>query len=245
MKWKKNNKKFFLVIFLLLISLGYAILTANIVINGSSKIASSRWDIHFSNLVVNEDSVDLSTGDSAAVINPNDNTEVTYNITLKEPGQFYEFTVDAVNEGTVDGMIDTFVSTYKIGNDEAVTITDNNLPSYLAYSATYADGMPIVQNQELKAGTSEKYKIRVEFKKDIEVNDLPDSNQSIVFSFNSTYQQADSNAIPVREPVIQPAVPVTDTIYWALQEPYSNNHYGKLVLSDTEVIGEGNNYGSF
>ena len=43
---------------------------------------NSKWDIHFENIVPKEGSVSIGTGDSAAVINPNDNTEVTYEVTL-------------------------------------------------------------------------------------------------------------------------------------------------------------------
>ena len=73
-------------------------------------------------------SVSIGTGDKAAVITPNDTTEVTYEVTLAKPGDFYEFTVDAVNAGTVDAIIDEVRSTYKIGEGGTTTITSSNLP---------------------------------------------------------------------------------------------------------------------
>ena len=68
---KNNKKKNVLFVLLLLIvglSIGYSLLSTNLKINGSSKIKGSSWDIHFENVVVNTDSVALTTGDVAATI---------------------------------------------------------------------------------------------------------------------------------------------------------------------------------
>ena len=105
-----NNKRKFRIILVLLllgVTLGYAVLGANLTINGNSKLSSSTWNIHFNNVVPKSGSVPIGTGDHGAVITQGDNTEVTYAVTLSKPGDFYEFNVDAVNTGTVDGMIDT------------------------------------------------------------------------------------------------------------------------------------------
>ena len=60
-----KKKKYMIILFLLLLSLsvGFALLQANLKINGSSKIQGSSWDIHFENLNISEGSVSLSTGD--------------------------------------------------------------------------------------------------------------------------------------------------------------------------------------
>ncbi len=186
-------------ILLLALGIGYAVLSSNLIINGSSKIKNSTWDIHFENISPKSGSVTIGTGDQGATINPVDDTEVTYVVTLDKPGDFYEFEVDAVNDGSVDGMVDTITSTYKIGDGERepVVITDSSLPNYLSYSVTYSDGRPILQNHELKANTRETYKVRVEFKRDISNNQLPVDDRTIIFNFAVDYKQADSNAISV------------------------------------------------
>ena len=51
----------------------------------SKKIASK---------LINENSVELKDGNQKATITPGNNTEVTYNVTLSTPGDFYEFDVD-------------------------------------------------------------------------------------------------------------------------------------------------------
>ena len=187
---RRNKKIDYLLLLLLLVvglSVGYALLQTTLTINGTSKIKGNTWDIHFANLNVTDGSVSIGTGDSAAAIQAS-TTDVTYTVTLNEPGDFYEFTVDAVNAGSIDGMIESVTS--KLNNAPITT-----LPNYLNYSVTYSDGVAISPNQYLKAGESEKYKVRIEFKKDISSSDLPTTVQTLTLNFGVVYVQADENAI--------------------------------------------------
>ena len=186
---RRQMMKLLLFILLVSISMGYAFLRTELTINGTADFLDARWDIHFANLVVNPNSVELSTGNTAAIISAS-TTEVTYAVTLKEPGDFYEFTVDAVNNGTMDAMIETISS--KMGGVEITS-----LPAYMEYSVTYSDGIELAPNQYLKAGTTETYKVHIGFKKDINASDLTGQVESKTFSFSVTYIQADDNAIEV------------------------------------------------
>ncbi len=190
---KTNRKKrllAILVLVILVLGLGYALLSQDLTINGITKVKGNNWDIHFDNVVVNSSSVVLADNDSAATIDFNDDTLVNYTVTLNQPGDFYEFTVDAVNAGTVDGMIGGVIS--KINGTEISST--NPIPSYLNYSVRYADAVTIAANQLLSVGETETYKVRVEFKREIENDELPSTNQTITFSFGVTYIQADNNA---------------------------------------------------
>ncbi len=192
---RKNKKRNYLLLLLLLIvglSTGYALLQTNLKINGSSKVKGSSWDIHFENLNVTSGSVALSNGDVAATIQSS-RTDITYTVSLNLPGDYYEFTVDAVNAGSVDGMIESVTS--KLNNQPITT-----LPAYLKYSVTYSDGVGLTPNQYLKAGDSETYKVRVEFKKDIEEAILPATAQTLTFNFGVIYIQADENAVTKPKP---------------------------------------------
>ena len=106
MKTYKKSIFLYLLILLSCLGIGYAFLRTELQINGTANFHNARWDIHFENVVVNPDSVALSTGNTAASISAS-TTEVTYAVTLKEPGDFYEFTVDVVNDGTFDAKLDT------------------------------------------------------------------------------------------------------------------------------------------
>ena len=188
MKKTKRRTKYLLLLLILFISVGYAILQSNLSIIGTTSIQDSKWDIHWNNVVITEGSVSTSNTDKATI--DNTKTTVNYNIVLDKPGDFYEFTVDAVNEGTIDGMIDVISS--KLNNVEITT-----LPAYLNYSITYSDGTPLQGNQLLAANSSETYKVRIEYKRDIEANQLPETTQTLNLSFSVTYKQATSGAIAV------------------------------------------------
>ena len=187
---RRQMMKLLLFILLVSISMGYALLRTNLTINGTSKIKGNTWDIHFENLNVTDGSVELSTEDSSAVINTTTRTDITYTVTLNQPGDYYEFTVDAVNAGSIDGMVESVTSKL---NDTVIT----TLPAYLDYSVSYSDGVAISPNQYLKAGETETYKVRIEFKKDIESTDLPTSVQTLTLDFGVAYIQADNTATEV------------------------------------------------
>ena len=184
-KYNKNKRKLnymILIIMILVISIGYAILSTNLNIVGSSQISAPTWDIHWENVVVKAGSVTAST---PTIDTPK--TTVNYSVTLTIPGEYYEFTVDAVNAGTIDGMVS--VVSNKLNGTEITT-----LPNYLEYKVSYVDGVDIAPNQILAAGTSEKYKVHVGYKKDINVSDIPATPQTLNLSFSVTYVQSDSNA---------------------------------------------------
>lgn len=188
----KNKKRIAilaLIILLLVISIGYAVLQSNLNITGTSGIQNATWDIHWENVKITSGSVSTSNSDKATI--DSSKTTVNYNITLSKPGDFYEFTVDAVNAGSLDGMVSTITS--KLNN--AVITT---LPSYLEYEVSYADGIAIQPDNLLAAGTSETYKVRVAFKRDIDSSQLPTTQQVLNLSFSVTYRQANNNAEEIR-----------------------------------------------
>ena len=211
----RKNKKistYFIIFFLLLIGVIYAILQANLQINGIAKIKSNTWDIHFNNIQVNENSVSIGTGDSAATIDSNDNCKVDFEVTLSVPGDFYEFTVDVVNAGTIDGMIGTITKTLKV-NNELVSET----PDYLDYNVTYDGGDPILEKHLLEEGQTLTYKVRLEYRSDIE--ELPNA-ATISSSFGVEFVQADDTAI--KKPPIYPCTYDGELVQGA---EYTNGQY--------------------
>ena len=186
---KEQSKKNTIILLILILGLGYAALQSNLNINGLATMGNPTWNIHWENVQVADGSVEANTPviDTAK-------TTVTYSVVLNIPGEYYEFTVDAVNSGTIDGMIESITSKLN-----GVTIT--NLPDYLEYSVSYSDGAQLAVNQLLAAGTTETYKVRIEYKSDIEVNQLPASNQTLNLQFTVTYRQANENASSVPRPV--------------------------------------------
>lgn len=169
------SKKFLLIgLFILLIagiSIGYAALQTTLSINGTTKINKVGWDIHFENIQVVEDSVN----NGSAIINANDSTEVTYNVTLSEPGDFYEFSVDIKNAGTLPARLAS-ITNPGLTDEEDV---------YANYTVT---GLPAVDSV-LEAGASKTITIRVEFDYDINPEDLPTEDKILTKTIKLNYVQ--------------------------------------------------------
>ena len=198
MKKKKVNI-FLLSLVLLGVTVGFAALSTTLKVSGTTNIGKNTWNIYWDN-VANQSGVTTTTPVISNDATNGPNTVVTWTVTLDQPGDFYEFTVDAVNAGTLDAMITSIE--HKL-NGSAIS-NNNKLPDYVHYSVTYANGDAIALNQLLPKATvsgnttvftRETYKVRVEFDSNIDPSDLSNENESYELSFGVTYGQADGNAV--------------------------------------------------
>ena len=197
----KDNIKILLFILVLGLGIGYAYINSNLNINGTAQINSANWDVHWANIQVRNGSVSGSNVVTQPTIS--NQTTVNYSVILSKPGDFYEFTIDAVNGGVIDAMIDSME--FKVNG-----VTANNTPDYLNYSITYTNGLPLEENHELLANTTETYKIRVEYNTDIELSQIPATNQTILLSFATVYRQATNAATPVDHSITRYSITVCD-----------------------------------
>ncbi len=181
-----------IILLVLILGLGYALLQQNLNITGLSSIGNPKWDIHWENVRVIDGSVEANTPEIDTA-----KTTVTYSVILNNPGDFYEFTVDAVNEGTIDAMIESITSKLN-----GATIT--TLPDYLEYVISYADGVSLAVNQALAAGDTETYKVTIKYRDDIELNQIPATDQTLTLQFTVKYKQADENVISRSIPGVLP-----------------------------------------
>ncbi len=222
---KKDKILFLLVSIFIFMGIGYAYLNTNLSITGISNINSAKWDVHFENIQVSTGSV--TTVEQEPTIDTN-KTNITYNVTLNKPGDYYEFTVDVKNGGTIDAMIESVTST--INN-----LSPGELPSYLKYSATYIDGIKIENNHILKSGEKETYKVRLEYNADITPEELPKTEESYEISFNPNFIQKTSAAKPIIRSVSFSA-DSWDTIKQVAQTGNASNYYN---IGDTKEIDMG------
>lgn len=197
----KNSKRrttiMALLTLLIVVSLGYALLNVTLKINGTSGVGKNNWEIYW-------DAVgDIQKTDTTEIVTPaevdaSDVTQVNFAVNLKEPGDYYEFQVDAVNNGTLDAMISkikTTIGGVDIDEDPSV------LPDYVEYTIKYADGVPVAVNHilERKKGdtpTRERYKIRIEYLRSItpeELELIPSTGLSLDITSDITYKQVDEN----------------------------------------------------
>ena len=178
MKKKKNSS--FVVIALLLIvtiSIGYAALSTTLNINGTSTIKIQTWDVHFANVKVTTNTG--ATVTKAPTITEGKTTEVTYNVALNKPGSVYEFTVDVVNGGSIAAK-----------TSAAPTLGGNTQTGIFNYTVTWSDGSAITANTTLAAGATKTAKVRVEYKKDITVSQLPTADTALTLTCSIPYVQA-------------------------------------------------------
>ena len=175
---KKSGKKVvlsLLALLLLTITVGYAALSTTLNINGTSKINNATWNVQFKNLTVTPGSVSAT---KAATIDSA--TEIDYNVELIKPGDFYEFTVDVTNTGTIDA---------KLGEAPILSGVSAEQDVYTNYTVTYSDDTAINANDKLAAGATKKLKVRVEFDRNITNSQLPTEAQTLDLKFAMNYVQ--------------------------------------------------------
>ena len=175
--------KTLLLLFVLVIGIGYAYLTSNLSITGATAVAGNTWDIHFENVQISPGSVEAST---PATINLSDNTKIDYAVLLNRPGKYYEFTVDMVNSGSLPGkvsLVDFSGITPEMEDvvDYSVVYTNNNLP--------------VAINDILNGGSSKNIKVKLLFKEDIEEEDLLDVAEDLSLSFEIVFVQSEEDEV--------------------------------------------------
>ena len=102
----------------------YAALSVTLNITGSTEVTASNWDIHLANPEVKSGSVNSNV----PTISGNN---LSFSVNLVMPGDYYEFTVDVVNEGSIDAMIDSVVKTPELTSAQA---------KYIKYEISYENG---------------------------------------------------------------------------------------------------------
>ena len=182
MKYNYKRTFFAMFLFLLLLSfgVGYSYLTTNLSIDGISNVKSANWDIHFENIHVKDGSVSANTPTIS------NQTTVSFNTTLDEPSDYYEFTVDVVNDGTLNA---------KIGSISITPTLTEEQKNYFNYTVTYADGVDIAVGDALNAGESETILVRAEYLKGDDESLYPEDDVEFDFSVNLEYEQGHGETI--------------------------------------------------
>ena len=160
------------------LSIAYAAMSAVLEIHGNSEVTASTWNIHLENVQVKSGSV----ATNAPVISGN--STLAFDVELNTPGEFYEFTVDIVNDGSIDAMIDSVVKTPELISEQA---------KYIKYEVTYENGESISIKQTLKKGTSTPIKVRVEYRKDI----VASGSTELSLKLTLVYVQSDGSGSSV------------------------------------------------
>ena len=176
----------FIFLFILCMGIGFALLSSKLNINLAAKLSANTWDIYFDNVQVIDGSVSATT---PTITNK---TTVNYSVVFDKPGDYYEFTVDAVNDGTIDVMVESF----------HMNEMEEKLLRYINYQVTYdedGDEVEIKEKDIIKAKRKTTYKVLVEYKRDIEESDLLEEDFELNLSFTVNYIKSDNTNVEYGE----------------------------------------------
>ena len=177
----KDRKTLYIVLSLVMVcvftlTIAYAALNAVLEINGNAEVVASTWDIKLANPIVTSGSVNNNLPTILS------NKEASFTATLTNPGDFYEFSIDVVNNGSIDAMIDSVTKTPTLSETQA---------KYLNYIVEYQNGESINTKQLVEANSFVRLKVKVEFRKDLVASDLPTSTETLNLAFTVNYVQAE------------------------------------------------------
>lgn len=112
MKKKENRRSLVIIALLVLvgtISIGYALMSSNLLIKGTTEVTPETWDVHFENIAnASASSSDVTVVTPAHIVEAtttptvaSDDLNVEFSVSFKKPDDKYEFDVDVVNDGSL------------------------------------------------------------------------------------------------------------------------------------------------
>ena len=220
-KQNRRNRKSFILLLVLCLGIGFAYFTSNLTINGNTSVSGNKWSVYFNKVDITEGSVEASV---EPTVTGTTTTSLDYTVLLDLPGDFYEFTVEAKNAGTIDAMIDSIT----------MTTLETDVAKYLSYTATYEDGTELKQNDVLEANSSVNYIVRVEYKKDISASDLDEDGANLTLSFGINYVQSNIVNKESKFAKLVRTTALSDSGIDFSENSSDDNGKGLYVLSGTE-----------
>ena len=187
--FSRDRKTLYMILSIVLISIFsltivYAALSVTLNITGNAEVVASSWNIHLDNVKVTSGSV---SGTTPSITTPR---TASFSTTLNMPGDFYEFTIDVVNDGSIDAMIDSVIKEPTLTTSQA---------KYLNYIIEYQNGESINTKQLVAKESFVRLKVRVEFRKDITASDLPTTSETLNLAFTVNYVQSDGTGTNVKD----------------------------------------------
>mgnify|MGYP002544148997 CR=1 FL=1 len=182
---KERRTKALVVVVLLIVIAGltiaFAALSTTLNINGTAYLDAAKWGIRFENLS-RPTKIGSATTTGTAKIEETKAAEITdMNVNLSTPGDKVTYTVDLVNEGTINAKID---------NIEKTVLTSEQ-QRFLTFKVTDKDGREVSEGDLLSAGETKNLTITIEFIKDLTKEDLPKQTSTISLSYKLNFVQTD------------------------------------------------------
>ena len=170
----KDKKLFILLFIIMLFSIGFTMLTIIFCLDNNLKHKNDIWDIHFENLNVLEGSV--SGENIVKMPTISNNNLIEYSVILEKPGDYYEFEVVVINDGTLDAELSVIPTIKGISEKQ---------DKYINYIVTYSNGTQINATDKLLSNRTVTYKVRVFY----ESSSLSYEEQRLNLVFSVNYSQ--------------------------------------------------------
>lgn len=214
---KIRNIILFTLFSFLFIGVGYAVISSNLQMNGSMTLNKITWDVHFENFEELYNNTVTGTNSLS-----NEDTTLTYNVTLNKPGDIYEFTVDIVNNGNIDAMLSS------LGNSGLTSAQQE----VLDYSVTYLDGSIPTEKDSLKVKEVETLVVSIKTKADITNSKLSATDTNLSLTLSPTYAQDDGTSTNRKETLKSKILSINGGIDAIKAKGETNRQ-----TSETEVVG--------
>ena len=163
------------------VSIAFAAMSRTLSINGIGKMDTASWSVYFANL----SNAKITRGAEEVgkpKISDDKGIVQDINVKLSNPKDEISYTVDIVNDGTIDAEI-TMI--------KDIELTDVQKKVF-EFKVTYTDTGEILKDGDiLPKKTTKNITINIKFKDDITEFDLPTESQTINLSYQITYTQYD------------------------------------------------------
>ena len=195
MEKKRNTQTIIIAVLavaVLFMSVGFATFAQTLNIQGNVQVEPTRWSVHWdtSSYQKASGSVDILDGSLTANSTPTlTNTDVTFGAKLSKPGDYAEFTINAINDGDFDAQL------------TAITLTSltTEQSKYLEYTVTYAGtdytasatGLSI-DLPATSGSNTVTVKVNVKYITPANATELPTTTQNISLTASFDYTQKTS-----------------------------------------------------
>lgn len=137
------------------ITVAYAALTQQLTINGTAKVAATKWDVHFAKLSAGAATGYASTDGKTLAIAGDKSTSIEGNLgTLRAPGDTITYTFDIANAGNINAVIDSVTGGQGVTCTSTTQSVADAVCKELTYSIKYTDGNSIAKGDKLAKATN-------------------------------------------------------------------------------------------
>lgn len=177
---------------ILFMAVGFSVLETSLLINGTSAVKSSTWNVHFSNLNLGDKVGEASEITAPALSSTNLTSISDFSVSLRKIDDSISYTFDVVNDGNYNAKISSInISTPTCSGTGTNASNDaTNVCKYLTYTLAYNDGTLVKKNDTLETGQTKKMKLTLHYgsneitssllaKSDVSISNL---NITIIYS---------------------------------------------------------------